>query len=359
MSTTKTSSFTFPHEKLTYIDGEPNNATLTILKRQIYANAMENKCTLGCGLLGYLGIIMPTAAYEAKQRQMSPTAAFKPFEEPIVVPPKGDDSTATEDTYYEDSRKLRDYNAMESMLKQQLLAAFDTTFISSIEDAEVGFGLVTSKEILALLISEYGTVTLDDLDRNTEVLNEPWNSEQPIRLLWDRIKECQRIASEGGDKITDKMAMYTALKLLDATGLYSSYTTNWRSTYPLQTTWNMNTFREFFNHADKDRKKSLTVKDAGYHGANATKSYKAAVETTAPSATTENTARTKENIVDPTTGRKIYYCWSHGGSTNPNHTSAKCTAPKDGHQKTATWFDRMEGCTELKFGKSTVTTKKE
>ena len=125
----------------------------------------------------------------------------------------------------------------------------------------------------------------------------------------------------------------------------------------MQTTWDITTFRTFFNHADKDRKKNLTVKDAGFHGANATKSYKAAVETVAPSATETNT-RTKENIVDPTTGRKIYYCWSHGGSTNPNHTSAKCTAPKDGHQKTATWFDRMDGCCELKFGKSGTPEKK-
>ena len=211
---------------------------------------------------------------------------------------------------------------------------------------------------MALIITDYGKVTLDDLDINTETLNAPWNSEQPIRLLWDRIRECQRISIAGGDNITDQKAMYTALKLLDATGLYNTYTTNWRSTYPNQTTWAMNTFRDFFNHADKDRKKNLTVKDAGFHGANATKSYKAAVETVAPSVASETTARTKENFLDPTTGRKIYYCWSHGGCTNPNHTSAKCTAPKDGHQKTATWFDRMDGSTELKFGKNTVTEKK-
>jgi hypothetical protein len=31
----------------------------------------------------------------------------------------------------------------------------------------------------------------------------------------------------------------------------------------------MTTFQEFFNHADKDRKKHLTTKDIGLHGANA------------------------------------------------------------------------------------------
>jgi hypothetical protein len=345
---TNKTTFNFPFEKLSIITGEPTNATITILKRQIYANAMENECTLGCGTFGYLGLIMPDADYRTKQLAGQPAGtAFQPFTKPIP------DNTADDDVYKEQQRALRDYNSMESKLKQQLLSAVETTFITALEDAEVGFATVSSKQIMAHLINEYGTVTLEDLYANTEKLNEPWNSEQPIRLLWDRIKECQRISTAGGETITDKMAMFTALKLLDATGLYSSYTTNWRSTYPLQSTWTMNTFREFFNHADKDRKKNLTMKDAGFHGANAAKTYKEAVTTETTEATT---TRPKSNFVDPTSGKKIYYCWSHGGTTNPKHTSASCNHPKEGHQKEATWFDMMDGCCEMKFGKNKKTT---
>ena len=340
-------TFNFPFETLTPIEGEPTNATITVLKRQVYANAMENESTLGCGTLGYLGLIMPDDDYRTKQLAgQAAGIAFQPFLKPVV------DITADDDMQKQQQRAAREYNAIESKLKQQILKAVDATFLTAIEDAELGFSGVTSKQILMHIINEYGTVTLDDLDANTDKLNEPWNSEQPIRLLWDRIKECQRISIAGGDNISDKMAMYTALKLLDATGLYTVYTTNWRSTYPIQSTWTMNTFREFFNHADKDRKKNLTVKDAGFHGANAaTKSYKEAV--TSESKTEETkTTRPKSNFTDPTSGKKIYYCWSHGGNTNPKHTSATCNNPKDGHQKEATWFDMMDGCCEMKFGKN-------
>lgn len=353
---TKTTTFNFPFEKLTPIVGEPNNATITMLKRQIYANAMENHCTLGCGVLGYLGLIMPLDDYRIKQIAVTP-GPFRPFIKPVATAPNDDDddSTITTEEYKEELRKIRDYNAMESKLKQQLLAAIEPTFITALEDAEVGFAMVTSKQILQHIITEYGIITLDELAANVETLNEPWNSEQPIRMLWDRIKECQRIGNAGGEPISDKMAMYAALKLLDGTGLYSTYTTGWRQAHPIQTTWTMAAFKEFFNHADKDRKKHLTTKDAGFHGANAaTKSYKAAVtnETTTAVAETETTTRTTSNFVDPTSGRKIFYCWSHGGTTNPKHTSETCLKPKDGHQKEATWFNMMEGCCEMKFGKN-------
>ena len=143
--------------------------------------------------------------------------------------------------------------------------------------------------------------------------------------------------------------MFTLLKLLDATGLYNTYTTNWQQTYPIQNAWSMNTFREHFNHANKDCKKSLTTKDAGFHGANAiTKTPKSDNKMEGNIITT----RTAMNFVDPDTGRKIYYCWSHGASTNRNHVSGKCKYPKEGHQKEATWMDMMDGCCDFHIGKN-------
>lgn len=342
---TSKTTFNFPFETLTPIEGEPTNATITVLKRQIYANAMENECNHGCGTLGYIGLIMPDADYQTLQLSNATNTGFKPFVKPVP------DNTADDDVYKTQLRELRDWNAMESKLKQQLLRAVEHTFLTTLEDAEVGFATVSSKQIMAHLVSEYGLVTLEDLYANTEKLNEPWNCEQPIRLLWDRVKECQRVSKAGGDNISDKIAMFTVLKLLDATGLFTSYTTTWRSSYPNQSMWAMNTFREFFTNADKDRKKNLTIKDAGFHGANAaTKSYKDAVNTT--STNNNNNAPAANNFVDPTSGKKIYYCWSHGGSTNPKHTSATCHHPKEGHQKEATWFDMMGGSVEMKFGKN-------
>ena len=106
----------------------------------------------------------------------------------------------------------------------------------------------------------------------------------------------------------------------------------------------MEAFREYFNHADKDRLKSLTTKEAGFHSANATK----------VSETTKQTSKATDHFTDPKSGRKIYYCWSHGATTNASHTSATCNRPKEGHIKEATWFDMQGGCCEFKKGKNNI-----
>lgn len=333
--------FNFPKEALTRIEGEPTNATVTVLKREIYANAMANETTLGCGTLGYLGLIMPNDDFANKQ-----TTAI-PFTKPV---PDEDDADDDSTAYRQDIRNLRDYIAMENKLKAQLIAAIDPEFLTELEDPDVGYGRVTCKKMLQHIIDEYGKISSDDITANTKTLNAPWNIEQPIRKLWERIKECQRLGAAGNEPISDRMAMFAALTVLDNTGVFSTYTTNWRMTNPIQTNWTMAAFREYFNHADKDRQKSLTTKEAGYHSANSTK---------AKTETAENNRDNAANhFTDPKSGRKIYYCWSHGATTNATHTSATCTRPKEGHQKEATWFDMQGGCCEFNIGKNRFIKKK-
>lgn len=332
-SAKKTTYFNFPKEALTPIEDEPTNATLTILKREIYANAMANETTLGCGTLGFLGLIMPDADFATKQ------TTPKPFTKPV---PDEDDADDDSVTYKQDIRDLREYHAMETQLKAQIIAAVSSEFLTALEDPDLGFGKITAKQMLQHLIDEYGSITADDITANTEQLNAPWNTEQPIRKLWERIKECQRLGRAGNEPITDRMAMFTALKVLDETGLFSTYTTNWRMMNPMQTKWTMEPFREYFNQADKDRKKNLTTKDAGYHSANATK----------PTTNKKEGTTATNHFVDPKSGRKVYYCWSHGATTNATHTSATCTRPLDGHKKDAHWFDMQGGCTHFNIGKN-------
>jgi hypothetical protein len=39
------------------------------------------------------------------------------------------------------------------------------------------------------------------------------------------------------------------------------------------------------------------------------------------------------------------YCWLHGFHlAGVNHTSATCTWKKEGHDTTATWMNRLDGC---------------
>jgi hypothetical protein len=41
------------------------------------------------------------------------------------------------------------------------------------------------------------------------------------------------------------------------------------------------------------------------------------------------------------------YCWTHGVTKNPKHTSATCEHRAEGHKEKATIFNRMGGSTKL------------
>ena len=58
---------------------------------------------------------------------------------------------------------------MDIMLKQQILLAIDTSYITRLKDVEVGYAAVTSKQILQYIITQYGTITFEDLTKNMEV----------------------------------------------------------------------------------------------------------------------------------------------------------------------------------------------
>jgi hypothetical protein len=58
-----TSLLIFPHPELTPIVGEPNNKSLQLLQKELYANARAVHSTRGGGANGHLAIIMPAPDY--------------------------------------------------------------------------------------------------------------------------------------------------------------------------------------------------------------------------------------------------------------------------------------------------------
>ena len=345
-SDNKTTTFVFPHETLTKIEGKPTNATLHTLKQELYANAMANECSLGCGTRGYLGIIMPTNDYIQLQAAAAARTAntadneeedvgvlMQQFKRPTIT------ANMTTEQKEQTKRALRDYVAMDNKLKGMIQDAVDRTFYNDLIDGELGIAVISAKELLAYLVQQYGKIRQQELRANREALNAPWDTSKPISVLWARIKECQRVSKLGTSPIDDEEAMYSILLVLEGTGLHNNDVASWKRMYPLQSMWTLDKFKDFFNHTEEDRIEKLTVKDVGLT-ANA-----ATIGTTQKQAATTTTTTTDSN-----TGKQIYYCWSHGISHNEKHTSATCRSRKEGHQAEATLTNTMGGSTTFNFG---------
>jgi hypothetical protein len=328
----KATTFVFPHETLTPIIGKPNHETVKLLRKELYA--YENECTLGGGDNGYLGIIMSNTKYSKLLTDAG--AADIAF----VKPPAPDD-TADAAVIASINKKILDYKAMEGHLKRQILASIEREYIESLDDDSVGFARVTAKALLEYIENKYDVITYAELSANRDKLEEAWDPSEPIHRLWSRAQQVKRFADAGNKSIDDDTIMHALLTVLKKTGVFTTHITIW-SQKP-ENTWTMSDFQTFFDNADKERN-THTTKEAGY--ANAVKK---GTPTTAASAN----AATSNNDNDKTYmmfgDKKIYYCWSHGGNTSPNHTSLTCNKPKPGHVNLATWDNTCGGCTEMMF----------
>jgi hypothetical protein len=279
---------------------------------------------------------MPDTEYLKIQTDMgieNPVAFTKP------APPKVDDDAIT---IKRTEQRIVDCKAMESQLKKQVIAAIEREYIEALRDVKVGFARVTAKEIIKYVVDEYDIITYDELNTNREKLDATWDASEPIHKLWSRTLDIQRFATAGKMPIADVTIMHALITVLMKTGVFTTHITIWKQK-PVNT-WTMDTFKRFFNDADKERLLH-TAKEAGY--ANAVKSTP-----TTNTKTDKGQANVESGNVNDKTyvtlgDRKIYYCWSHGGSTNANHTSQTCNRQKDGHVSKSNWMNTCGGCTDM------------
>ena len=159
---TASSKFTFPHETLTPIVGKPTNTTLQLLQRQLFTNARSVPSTRGGGLHGHLAMVLSDADYLAR--------AGVPFEVPVHPgpPPLAVGAAATVAValrvHTEAIDNVTCYNNLRAALTSQLITAVNASFLSALEDPVFGFSDVSPRHMLEHLITEYGTLTPEELE---------------------------------------------------------------------------------------------------------------------------------------------------------------------------------------------------
>ena len=332
--------FPFPHPLLTPIEGKPTAFTVTRLRKELFANARSVHCTSGGGANGFLGIVMAAAPYLLRAGE-----PFVPPEHPGIQPTHS--ATATQSQITAANRlfdtsldAFRRYSQIREILRQQILTAIDPTYYNVLEDATFGYADITVLTLLAHLESTYATLSADDLELNRMRLADAWTPEEPIEHLWIRIKHLCAIANAGGKPFSDSTVMRLTLSALEQAGVYSHSIQTWRDRAELDRTW-VN-FCPHFMHADKERLRLATATTAGYHGAHA------AIQTSGPpplpaiaaAARAVPSGYTYNNV-------QLGYCWTHGLTKNPDHTSATCNHPASGHQLNATLDRRLGGSVRL------------
>jgi hypothetical protein len=332
----------FPKPVLTVIKHAPTHESLATLEKEINSNAMSIPSARGSGSHGHLALTITPAKYLALTG-----VAFEAPTNPGAAanhPAAATTAQITEANRRFDAAKIefQTYNVIEGLLKRQVLSAVDAMYLDELNDETVGFATSTCRALLAHLRSNYGTITPDQLETNLRQLERQWQPPAPLESLFQQIKKCQRFATDGNDPITNKTAVRSVLKNVEATGLFADACRDWRKRDDTDQT--LAAFKIAFSAADLERKRQTTSAAAGYHGANAARAVTPAPATSAPARPVASPAPATPSYRSANTPRNFHYCWSHGLGRNSQHTSPTCTYPKEGHQTDATLDNMMEGC---------------
>ena len=115
-------------------------------------------------------------------------------------------------------------------LKQQVLAAVSTRYLSILEDANYGYFDVSILKMLTHLEVTYATNEPKEIESNHNALSTiAWNPDEPIEDLWSCIQKIQRFSIDASRAITDAAALCLTLVVFEKNGVFTTATEKWRN----------------------------------------------------------------------------------------------------------------------------------
>lgn len=332
----------FPWER-TPLPSLPTQTTPTYndMKRlhlRINADTMSVFSAGGNGRLGHLALVVPPATYEA----LSGGVPFVAPEHPGTHPVHPAGATAAQITegnraHLALTNVFNTSVAVETAIKTRLLAAVPHEYIEELADDDVEYGNQSVLAILTHLDTKFGTITSEQLRDNSESLDRDWSPvDTSIDTFWSHIKERRAFATAGGNPISERTVVGSVIANFERNGLFPLAINKWNDLDSADQTFER--LKSEFTKADKERRRLLTVRAAGFHG-------------NAVAAAATNTTPAEQALVAPaaappslgTTAPKAWhYCWSHG--TNSSHASTDCRHPQSGHNNAATFDNMLGGC---------------
>jgi hypothetical protein len=378
----------FPHSILPKVTGEPTFEDLKITRRLLNANAMIISSYEGGRRHGHLGIIMTNAEYFVVAID-------------VFLPPKNPRPAATivagmmsvqisEIVWLQTAvtHIYRKYNNVDQAFKKMIIDASEDQYLNALSNEIVSYANCMSLQLLTHLLMYYAMIAPTELTQNYERLNPPYDPNQPIKNLFQRIQDARAFAVDGGQPYGDVMIVNVAFTLVFNTGLFPDACRAWPAWSIAYKTWLQ--FKIDFAAAHREfLLNNQTAQQPGFHSANmmieqgrgdtmqdTVDVIEQLATTTAPDHRTVatltvnnsklasqleaaqaylemlkdeiislkakiNPARKGQRPAKSTNNNN--YCLSHGHQVHKDHTSVTCKARTEWHQEMATKDNTMGG----------------
>ena len=389
----------------TKIHGEPAYDDIRQLRTVIYQNAASVNSDLGGGLHGHLGMVMDANTYAT----LTNTPWVDPPEPPATVPlpnnPTGAQIAEAHRAHNQQLKSRREFQNLDRALTRIIIETVEALYLKPFHQPYIGLLGQSTKDIITKLIDTYGYILPQELARNYEQLNKPYDATQePFQILIERFEDARTYANDGNLPITDAQLINSGLVALKNTGVLERFIDQWTDKpIPDRSTWLQ--FKQHFqprvleyqkgrrgttqgSHtqfglmasghtasiSDASTISSVTsFQDALAQANNAAMANMAATQTellkqladmqekfATLAASTQNWQTNEANTPVRRNGRRRNtttatasarprnrdpngYCWTHGYRVTFGHNSTTCHTRAPGHKETATRDNNMGG----------------
>ena len=161
---------------------------------------------------------------------------------------------------------FNEYDRTDKALRQIFLSAVDKMFIRSLRHKYVRYGLTTTRTILDHQYTTYANISSADLQENDAVFRNPYDTNQPIETLFDRVENCGYYAAAGNTPYSLEQVIGIAFQLVYQTGLFVDNCKSWKRLPTQQKTW-IGFKKCFATVHNKWRESQSTTTSAEFHSA--------------------------------------------------------------------------------------------
>lgn len=187
---------------------------------------------------GYVGLVMPPEIYALRT-----ATAWTDWPNPGPHPDPAD-TTAQQNnnkTIYDSNKAVYDSDQnVRRAVNDALNDAIPNAFRKPVGN-QIGTKVFTvrddPRQILADLRVKYGTATPNDKAANEQAFNQPWNPNEPIEALFDRLEECYVYSIMAKPPYTMEQLIDKAIIAIQRTGLYETALLEWTGFEEENKTW--------------------------------------------------------------------------------------------------------------------------
>lgn len=381
------------------IQGEPTYDDIRHLRTTIYQNAASVPSANGGGNHGHLGMVMDATTYASLTQTVWTDPPEPPVAPTIPAGATGPNISEAHRAHAQALKERREFQNLDRALLRLVVEAVEPLYIEPFHRPYIGLLGQTTKEILLLLMTNYGNILPHELERNYMQLNTPYDATaEPFQVLLGRYDSARTFAQDGNLPISDAQLINSGLVALKNTGVLDRFIDLWTDKPPAnRATWLQ--FKEHFQPrvleyqkgrrtgagqqyglvaAQRDQDSMPQANDLLMQVNHAAMVNMAATQTellkqladmqekfaTLVAAGNQQGprrggGRTERSRTSNQAANHQRYCHTHGYNVAVTHTSQTCRFPGPNHQKEATRGNTMNGSEQGKPGTPAPGTGKE